>query len=81
MTEVKPFIKCVDFWPGQIPPEKMQIYKAMIQEGQIKKHSVIYNRSTGSVTVEYSAIAPHEWMIQQMRQRAPKSEQLSILNK
>ena len=78
MEKIEPMIKCVDFWPGQIPPEKLQIYKEMIQEGQIKKHSVIYNRSTGSVTVEYSAIAPHEWMIQQMRQRAPKSEQLSL---
>ena len=81
MEQIKPFIKCVDFWPGQIPPEKLQIYKEMIQEGQIKKHSVIYNRSTGSTTVEYSAIAPHEWMIQNMRQRAPKSEQLNIFNK
>ena len=70
MTQIKPLIKCVDYWPGQIPPEKLKIYKEMIREGQIRKHSVIYNRSTGSVTVEYSAIAPHEWMLQQMAERA-----------
>ena len=70
MTQIKPLIKCVDYWPGQIPPEKLQIYKEMIREGQIRKHSVIYNQSTGSVTVEYSAIAPHEWMLQQMAERA-----------
>ena len=23
MTKVKPFIKCVDFWPVEIPPEKL----------------------------------------------------------
>ena len=78
MEQIKPFIKCTDFWPGQIPPEKLQIYKDMIKEGQILKHSVIYNRSTGSVTVEYSAIAPHEWILQQMKQRSPKPEQLSM---
>ena len=50
--------------------EKMQIYKAMIQEEQIRKHTVIVNEKTGSTVVEYYAIAPHEWILEQMRQRA-----------
>ena len=70
MEQIKPFIKCVDFWPGQIPPEKLQIYKEMIQEGQIRKHHVIYNREAGSTTVEYYAIAPHEWILEEMRKRS-----------
>ena len=69
MEQVKPFVKCVDYWPGQIPAEKLEIYKAMIAEGQIRKHQVLYNRSTGSTTVEYYAIAPHEWILEQMRKR------------
>lgn len=69
MTEVKPFIKCVDFWPVQIPPEKLMVYKQLISEGQIRKHHVIYNRRTGSTTVEYYAIAPHEWILEEMRRR------------
>ena len=73
MTQIKPFIKCVDYWPGQIPPEKLQIYKAMIKEGQIIKHQVLYNQLTGSTTVEYSSIAPHEWILQQMKERSVKS--------
>jgi hypothetical protein len=78
MTQIKPFIKCVDYWPGQIPPEKLQIYKAMIKEGQIKKHQVLYNQRTGSTTVEYFSIAPHEWILQQMRQRQVKQLELSL---
>ena len=69
MTEVKPFIKCVDFWPERIPPGKLAAYKALIEEGQIRKHHVIYNRRTGSTTVEYYAIAPHEWVREELKRR------------
>lgn len=67
MTTVIPFIKCVDYWPEHIPPEKMAAYKQLIEEGQIRKHHVIYNREAGSTTVEYYAIAPHEWILEEMR--------------
>jgi len=69
MRKIKPFIRCVDYWPGQIPPEKLQIYKDMIAEGQILKHTVIVNQITGSTIVEYFAIAPHKWILEQMRRR------------
>lgn len=69
MEKIKPFIKCVDFWPGQIPPEKLAVYKQLIEEGQIRKHHVIHNRRTGSAAVEYYAIAPHEWILEQMAER------------
>lgn len=69
ITEVKPFIKCVDFWPVQIPPEKLAAYKSLIEEGQIRKHHVIYNRRTGSTTVEYYAIMPHEWVREELMKR------------
>ena len=69
MTEIKPFIKCIDYWPIQIPPEKLKVYEEMIADGQILKPRVIYNRSTGSTTVEYEAIAPHEWIRQQMKMK------------
>ena len=69
MTEVKPFVKCVDFWPEQIPPEKLKAYRQLIEEGQIRKHHVIYNRRTGSTTVEYFAIMPHEWVLDELKRR------------
>ena len=66
MTQVKPFIKCVDYWPKHIPPEKLEAYRQLIEEDQIQKHHVIYNKSTGSTTVEYYAIAPHEWILDEL---------------
>ena len=69
MTEVKPFIKCVDFWPDGIPERKLQIYKQFIAEGQIREHHVLVNKRTHATTVEYYSIAPHEWILEEMRKR------------
>ena len=70
MTQVKPFVKCVDYWPKHIPPEKLDAYKQLIEEGQIRKHHVIYDKQAGSTTVEYYAIAPHEWIMDELRRRS-----------
>ena len=69
MEKIKPLIRCVDHWPCQIPDDKLAIYKAMIAEEQITKPRVIYNRLSGSTTVEYYSIAPHEWILEQMKGR------------
>ena len=70
MEKVRPFVKCIDYWPEKIPPEKLDAYRQMIQEGQIRKHHVIYNGEAGSTTIEYYAIAPHEWILEEMRKRS-----------
>ena len=70
MEKIKPFIKCVDYWPCHIPPEKLAAYKQLIEEGQIRKHHVIYERGTGRTVVEYYAIAPHEWILEELRRRS-----------
>ena len=70
MSEVKPFIKCIDYWPVQIPHNKMAAYRQLIDEGQILKHKVIYNRQTGTTTIEYYAIAPHEWIKEELARRS-----------
>lgn len=70
MSEIKPFIRCVDFWATQIPTRKLQAYKSMIAEGQIVNHHVIYNRRTGSTTVEYFANMPHEWVREELARRS-----------
>ena len=59
-----------DTWKKRIPIEKLSAYRQMIDEGQITKHHVIYNRRTGSTTVEYYAIAPHEWILEELRRRS-----------
>jgi hypothetical protein len=69
MITVSPFIKCVDYWPGQIPPEKLAAYKQLIEEGQIRKHHVLYNCQTGSTTVEYYSTVPHEWILEELKGR------------
>ena len=69
MTEVQPFIKCVDFWPSGIPPEKLAAYKQMIDEGQIIKHHVLVNKRTHATTVEYFANMPHEWVREELARR------------
>ena len=72
MTKAEPFVKCVDYWPGQIPPEKLAAYKQLIEESQIRKHHVIYCKETGSTTVEYYDIAPHEWIREELKKRSRK---------
>jgi hypothetical protein len=69
MTQIKPFIKCIDYWPAQIPPEKLAIYQQLIEEGQIRNHHVIYNRKVGSTTIEYYSTIPHEWILEEMKRR------------
>ena len=78
MEKTEPFVKCVDFWPGKIPPEKLNAYKELIAEGQIRKQHVIYDRKRGSTTVEYYSIAPHEWILEEMRKRSRLDVQLEM---
>ena len=78
MTQVKPFIKCIDYWPEQIPPEKLEAYRQLIEEQQIRKHHVIYDRKTGSTTVEYYAIAPHEWILEELRRRSSEQADTEV---
>lgn len=70
MTKVKPFIKCIDYWPGHIPQDKLDAYKQLIEENQIQKHHVIMNRNSGSTTVEYYSTVPHEWILDELRKRS-----------
>lgn len=70
MTEVKPFIKCVDYWPGRIPGECMNAYRALIGEGQITNQKIVYSRGVGTVVVSYDSNQPHEWIRQELRARA-----------
>ena len=69
MREVKPFMKCVDYWPDGIPARKMEIYQEFIRAGQITNPHVIVNEKTRATTVEYYATIPHEWIRQEMAAR------------
>ena len=69
MEKVEPFIKCVDYWPCEIQDNKLAAYKKLIAEGLIRKQSVIYNRQTGSTTIEYYSTVPHEWILEELKGR------------
>ena len=70
LTKIEPLIKCIDYWPAHIPDNKLDAYRQLIDEGQIWKHHVIHDRQTGSTMVEYYAIMPHEWVLEELRKRA-----------
>ena len=78
MTQVKPFIKCIDYWPEMIPPEKLAAYKALIDDGQIRAHHVLVNRHTGASTIEYYAAAPHEWILEELKKRSEQYATMSV---
>lgn len=69
MNKISPFIRCVDYWPGQIPQEKLEVYDQLIREKQITKPHVVFNRNIGSTMVEYFSIAPHKWILEEMKRR------------
>ena len=69
MTKIKPFIKCVDYWPAGIPADRLGAYKQLIDEGQIQKHNVVVNKQTHATVVEYYAIMPHEWVREELALR------------
>ena len=60
---------CKDTWTRQIPDNKLAAYRALIAEKQITKPHVTYDRQSGTTIVEYLAIAPHEWILEEMKRR------------
>ena len=67
MTEVKPFIKCIDYWPVRLTTDIEAAYAEMIEAGQIRKHTVVFNKTAGSTTIEYYSTIPHEWIREELR--------------
>ena len=67
MEKVKPFLRCVDYWAEEIPPEKLAAYKQLIADGLIKKHHVVYNERSGSTVIEYYSTIPHEWILDELK--------------
>ena len=53
-------------------------YDQNLTEEQIQKHHVIYDLVTGSTTVEYYSVAPHEWILEEMKRRSRLNVQLEM---
>ena len=59
-----------DVWKNHIPENKLRAYKSMIDDGYIRKWHVIYDRNTGTTTIEYYGTAPHEWIREELKRRS-----------
>ena len=60
----------LDTWKRQIPQEKLEAYKQLIDEDQIKMLLVIYDRQTKVTTVEYDSTLPHEQILKELKRRS-----------
>lgn len=67
---IRPMMPCTDYWKEKIPQQKLLAYKVMIDEGQITKPDVKYNKSTGATLVSYLANQPHEWVLERLKKIA-----------
>lgn len=67
---VSPMIPCSDYWPVKIPTEKLMAYKRLLDEGQITRPKVIYNREKQTTLVSYKANQPHEWILERLKEIA-----------
>ena len=70
--------RCKDIWKRQIPREKLAAYKALIDEEQIRVHHVLVNRHTGASVIEYDAVAPHEWILEELKKRSEQYATMSV---
>lgn len=67
MEPVKPFVRCSDYWPFKIPDNVLAEYKALLNEKQITKPTVIRNNKQNSTLISYQANQPHEWIKERLR--------------
>lgn len=58
-----------DVWKMHIPDNKLDAYKSMIDDEQIRVRQVTYERTTGITTVEYHADMPQEWIRDELKKR------------
>ena len=63
---------CKDTWKRHIPPEKLAAYKQLLDDGLITNPHVTYVRSDQSTIVEYDSGRPHEWILNELRNRSEK---------
>lgn len=59
-----------DTWKRHIPPEKLKAYRSLIDSGEIQVQRVAYAREQKVTVVEYDAISPHEWVLEELKKRS-----------
>ena len=60
-------VECVDVWPpGSLSDDRKGAYDAICRRGRLNPHAVTKDDS-GRVYVRYSADAPHEWILAELK--------------
>jgi hypothetical protein len=59
-----------DVWPVHIPDNKLDAYRELIDEGQIRDVHVTYHCATGITTVKYRADMTQDEIRQELRRRS-----------
>ena len=65
-------MRCVDTWNRHIPGNKLSAYKKLIDEKLITDIHVTYYRKQKTTVIEYSSSKPHEWILDQLRERSKR---------
>lgn len=67
-TPVRPMLPYADVWRREkLDSARMNAYRTMEAEGQLKLGKITYNRSEGLVVIEYRTTIPHEWVLQELK--------------
>lgn len=61
---------CMDTWNRHIPDNKLSAYKQLMEENLITVDQVTYYREQKTTVVQYSSSHPHEWILEQLRERS-----------
>ena len=62
-------MKFFDTWRRHIPPDKLNAYRSLIDEGRIRDVHVTYVRPIEETIVEYEAEDPHEMILEELKRR------------
>ena len=58
-----------DTWKRHIPPNKLNAYKQLLDEGLIKNPNVTYYRRSLVTDIEYDSDLPHKAILEEMAKR------------
>lgn len=68
-------VECVDHWPPcTLSKVCMEVYRMLEAEDALCIQKVVIDRHTGAAKVYYLAQTPHEWILEQLRDKKRRME-------
>ena len=79
-TPVRPMLPYADVWRREsLDSARMNAYRTLEAEGQLRLGKITYNRSEGLVVIEYQTTIPHEWVLQELKKRVAVADAQKIV--